>query len=86
MLSDAGYDGFVRTVEGHVVNGRLVVEEPTQLPEGTVVKLVVVDEGDDLDDDERTALHAAIEESWASLRAGEGVPADDVLGELDDLG
>src|SRR5438094_5361860 len=41
-----------------VRDGHLVVSEPTTLPEGTVVNLVVDDEGDDLDEVERAALHA----------------------------
>jgi hypothetical protein len=36
-----------------VKNGHLVLDEPTSLPEGTVLDLVVDDEGDNLDDEER---------------------------------
>ena len=69
------------------MSGKLVPDEPAELPpEGTVVDLAVLDEGDDLDDDERTELDAAIAESRANLRAGAKIPADDVLRELDELG
>ena len=34
----------------------LVLDEPTNLPEGTVIDLVADDEGDDLTDEERRAL------------------------------
>lgn len=74
----------MKTLRARVVNGTLVPEQPTTLREGAVVDLAVVDEGDDLDDEERAALHTAISESWASLRRGEGVPAEEVLRELDD--
>jgi hypothetical protein len=36
-------------IRARVVNGRLQVDAPTSLPEGTVLNLVVDDEGDDLD-------------------------------------
>ena len=76
----------MKTLRAKVVDGKLVPDRPTTLREGAVVDLAILDEGDDLDDEERAALHAALSESWASLRRGEGVPAEDVLRELDDLG
>lgn len=40
-----------------VKHGRLILDEPTDLPEGEVVQLVQVLNGsDDLDDEERAAL------------------------------
>jgi len=32
------------TVRGHVTNGRLIVDEPTDLPDGTDVELVSIDD------------------------------------------
>lgn len=43
---------------------RLVLDESTTLPEGTVVDLVADDEGDDLTEEERRALHDAMSASW----------------------
>jgi len=43
------------SIRARVSLGRLVVDEPVDLPEGTVLDLVVDDEGDELDDDERRA-------------------------------
>ena len=43
------------------------------MPEGTVLSLTVDDEGDDLDEVERAALHDAISRSWSSVQAGRGV-------------
>jgi hypothetical protein len=65
-----------------VRNGRLVVDEPTNLPEGTVLDLVVDDAGDDLGPDERAALEAAITRACESLAAGQGLPADEVVARL----
>jgi hypothetical protein len=59
-----------------------VLDVPTKLPEDTVVDLVVAEDDDDLDDEERAALHAALAEGWASARAGRTRPAEDLLDEL----
>lgn len=68
-------------LKAQVKNGRIVLDEPTDLPEGTVVNLVVVDgdEDDGLDDEEREALHRSIDRGLAQLRAGEGIPAEVIL-------
>jgi hypothetical protein len=66
-------------LHARVTNGRLVIEEPTDLPEGTVLELVPVDE---MDDAERAALDAAIDEGIAQAERGEAADADDVLRRL----
>jgi hypothetical protein len=70
------------TLRARVEKGRLVLDEPTTLPEGTVVELVADDEGDDLSDDERRALHEALSASWKSAEAGGLHPASAILDEL----
>ena len=65
-----------------VEKGRLVLDEPTDLPEGTLVSLVADDEGDDLTDAERQALHEALSASWRSAEAGRVRPASAILDEL----
>ena len=47
-----------------------------------MLDLVVDDEGDDLNEAERAALHAAISRAWASVQAGHGRPASDVIADL----
>jgi hypothetical protein len=69
-------------IRARVVNGRLQLDAPTSLPEGTVLDLVVDDEGDDLDASERAALDSAISRAWASTQAGQGRPAAEVLASL----
>ena len=71
-------------LKAQVRNGRLVVDEPTELPEGTVLDLVVADSEDDLDEQERAELHAAIDEGLADMRSGGGVEASAVLARLRD--
>ena len=60
----------------------MVMDEPTDLPEGTVLELVADDEGDDLDDSERAALHEAIERAMDAARSGDVRRATDVLADL----
>ena len=73
----------MKTLKARVHNGRLVLDEPTELPEGTELELTIADVEDDLDLEERSALHAALEQAWASVKAGDMVPASDLLQELD---
>jgi hypothetical protein len=44
------------TLKARVKAGRLLVDEPTDLPEGTMVELLPLDPGDWLDEDDRAAL------------------------------
>ena len=64
-----------------------VVEDALKLPpdqRAEVVEELVrsLDDGDDLDDEDRARLHAALRQSDAELRAGQGIPAADVLERL----
>lgn len=62
--------------------GRLVVDEPTDLPEGTEVELLPLDPGDWLDEQDRAALHKALGESEEDVKAGRLIDAETVLREL----
>jgi len=75
----------------HVKGGRLVLDEPTNLPDGAEVYVaevyvaevyVALVDGDDLDDEERTALHRELEASIAESDAGETEDFSRVLAEL----
>lgn len=66
-------------VRARVLNGRLIVDEPTSLPEGTILDLVVDDEGDDRDTAERQARDAALLVAWQQAQRGEGRPAQSVI-------
>jgi hypothetical protein len=69
-------------LRARVENGRLVLDEPTTLPEGTIVNLVADDEDDDLTDEERQALHDTLMASWKSAETGDVRPASAILNEL----
>ena len=69
------------TVRALVRNGRLVLDEPTDLPEGSEVELAATG-GDDLTDEDRIRLHAALDRAEEELRAGNWVAGADVIGRL----
>lgn len=68
-------------IKARVTAGRLVVDEPTDLPEGTELELLPFDPGDWLDGAGRAALHNALRESDANVAAGRVVDASQVLKE-----
>jgi hypothetical protein len=77
----------MHALKAHVKNGRLVLDEPTDLPEGREVELVPVDEvlasgGDYLDDEERERLHASIRRGLEDVKAGRTVEASQVISKL----
>ena len=77
----------MQPLRAHVKNGRLVLDEPTELPEGEVVELVPLDDvlaggGDYLDDEERARLHQSIDRGLEDVKAGRTVDAHDVIEEL----
>lgn len=69
-------------LRARVEKGHLVLDEPTTLPDGTVVDLVADDEGDDLTDEERRSLHETLSAAWRSGEAGRVRPATEILNEL----
>jgi hypothetical protein len=67
------------TIKARVTAGRLVVDEPTDLPEGTELELLPLDPGDWMDEVDRTALHEALRQSGADVAAGRLVDATEIL-------
>lgn len=67
------------TFKARVHNGRVVLDEPTELPEGTEVVLLPLDPGDWLDPDDREALHRTLVASQEDVEAGRLVDAEEVL-------
>ena len=63
-------------LKAQVKNGRLVLDEPTDLPEGEVVYLQLVEgivssSDDDMSEEERAQLHEELEASLAEADAGQ---------------
>jgi hypothetical protein len=73
-----------------VRNGRAMLEGLDEYPDGTELEVGVIDDdeyahlehGDDMDDEDREALHASLREAIAQGKAGLGRPAEEVLAEL----
>lgn len=73
---------YIVTLKARVRHGRLVVDEPTDLPEGTEVELLPLDPGDWLDEEDRAALHRALAASEEDVKAGRVFDAAEVLRQL----
>ncbi len=75
----------MKALHATVVKGRLVLDEPTELPEGTVVKLLpAVEDGDEeLSDEEWALLRPILERSWKNAEKRRGHRLDDTLQRLD---
>lgn len=64
-----------------VKHGRIVVDEPTELPEGTELVLAVVDESD-MDESERARLHESLRRSLVQAKAGQLIDGDEVIARI----
>jgi hypothetical protein len=69
-------------LKARVHNGRLLLDEPTDLPEGEIVYLQPVEELDNLDDEERARLREALREGIEQMKAGQTIDAAEALAEL----
>ena len=65
-----------------MAHGRLILDEATDLPDGTEVGLAVIESPDALDDEDRARLHRALARGVAELERGEGISDDELLEEL----
>jgi hypothetical protein len=65
-----------------VENGRLILDTPTALPEGTAIDLVADDAGDDSRTTSAARCTKPLTASWKSADAGRLKPASAILDEL----
>ena len=77
----------MQSLKAHVKDGRIILDDPTDLPEGEVVYVrlvdtIVADDKDDSDDAERAALHRELDASIAEADAGQTEDFARVLTEL----
>jgi hypothetical protein len=63
-------------------SGRIVVDDPTDLPEGAKVEFLPADDVDELAPDERARFFGFIARSIRTHVSGTGMPADALLAEL----
>jgi len=74
------------TLKAVVRQGRVVVDERVDYPEGTELELEVItsddDDFDDLDEEDQAALDAVLQRSLVDMREGRTRPAEEFLAEL----
>jgi hypothetical protein len=70
----------MKTLRARVQGGRLLLDDPVSLPEGTEVELIIC-HGDPLDEEDRAHLDQALERSYAGASRGT-VSAEDALRKL----
>jgi len=76
----SGYSLPTWPVRARVIDGRLILDEPTDLPEGTEIELAPVE--DNLDDADRARLHDELDAADEELRAGKWSPGEQIVAEL----
>ena len=73
----------MHALKAHVENGRIVADEPVDLPDGTLLRVVPVDNLDDeMSAEERAELEQAIEEGYADFERGDHVDAKEFAARL----
>jgi len=77
----------VQPLRAHVRDRRLVLDEPTELPDGTAVELVSIDDvvasgGYLMDDETRAVFAQELEASFAEEDAGQLIDAADAIADL----
>jgi hypothetical protein len=74
----------MQPLKARVHNGRLLLDEPTELPEGGIVELVLRDAAldDEFDDEERAQLRQALDEGMEQMKAGQTIDVVEAMAEL----
>jgi hypothetical protein len=77
------YAVIMTALKAHVKNGRIVIDEPIDLPDGAELHVYLYDAAADaMSLQERAALEQALDRSLAQADAGDLIEADDVMAEL----
>lgn len=77
------YTATVTALKAHVRNGRIIVDEPVDLPDGAEIDVYLYNDAEHaVSLKERAALERALERSLAQADVGDLIEADDVLAEL----
>jgi hypothetical protein len=74
----------MQPLKARVHNGRLVLDEPTELPEGEIVELVPREPtlDDEFDDEERAQLRQELDEGIKQMKAGQTIDVAEAMAEL----
>ena len=74
--------GRMNALKAHVKNGQIVLDEPTSLPEGAPVFVLMGDEADEMNDEERAALGHALDEADEDIAAAQVVSEEQMWAAL----
>lgn len=69
-------------MRARVKGGHIVVDEPTDLPDGTELTLLLLEAEDEMTAEERADLDAMIERGRGEIAAGKGVSPEDLLARI----
>ncbi|MCL2725207.1 MAG: hypothetical protein FWD69_12305 [Polyangiaceae bacterium] len=69
-------------LRARVRGGRLILDEPSSLPDGTEIELIPADDVDELDAAERARLYGFLAESIRTHVPGTGASTDEVLARI----
>jgi hypothetical protein len=69
-------------VRGHVKDGRIVLDDPVELPEGAEVEIAVLEEEDDMTPEERAEAEASIDRGLEQAARGETISAEELIRRL----
>ena len=73
----------MQLLKAHVKNGRLLMDEPTELPEGTEIERIeLVAADDDFDTEERARLLAAIDDGIEDFERGDHVDGFELIAQM----
>ena len=75
----------MQPVKARVLKGRLVLDEPTDLPEGEEIELVPLEDvrfGDRLSAEDRAQLHESLRKGIEQVKAGDTVDGEKALAEI----
>ncbi len=70
----------MQALKAVVRNGRLVLDEPTKMPEGTEVELLAADE--DFDPEDRARLLQSIEDGFEDFERGDHMDGFEYIAQL----
>ncbi len=72
----------MNALKAHVKNGQIVLDEPVELPEGALLFVLMGDEANEMDDEERAALGHALDEADEDIAAGRVVSEEQMWAAL----
>lgn len=78
MVGDAKL-GDVKTIRAHVRNGQIVLDEPVELPDGTLVEVLVPLGEESMTPEEQAEIEREVDLSWAEYQRGEYIEARELI-------